>query len=126
MQLFWKTCWLAVVLYASAASAQEMKSPRVSFAHVDWEEVASALASVEPLRAADNKGDTALPSAIAHLNVATAKLFPSIATSPVPVLLPFDTALVSEGLGRRQNRRHQQIPVGFSHLGILLSRTVGL
>ena len=69
-----------------------MKSPRVSFAHVDWEEVASALASVEPLRAADNKGDTALPSAIAHLNVATAKLFPSIATSPVPVLLPFDTA----------------------------------
>jgi hypothetical protein len=117
VQLFWKTCWLAVVLYASTASAQEMKSPRVSFAHVDWEEVASALASVEPLRAADNKGDTALPSAIAHLNVATAKLFPSIATSPVPVLLPFDTASFlkdwaagrTEGVGKYLSGFHTSV-----------------
>jgi hypothetical protein len=87
----WKTCWLAVVLLASTAAAQEMKSPRVSFAHVDWDEVASTLASLEPLRAAANDGDASLPSAIAHLNAATAQLFPTIATSPVPVLLPFDT-----------------------------------
>jgi hypothetical protein len=92
VHVWWKSCCLAVALFSSAATAQEMKSPRVSFAQVGWGEVGGALAAIEPLRAADHDGDGSLPDAIIRLNTATAQLFPNIATTPVPVLLPFDTA----------------------------------
>jgi hypothetical protein len=68
----------------AAASAQEMQSPRISRADVDWNAVAAELKNIEALKEA--------PDALQDLNQTSAALFPAIAASPVPVLLPFDTA----------------------------------
>src|SRR4051812_13356023 len=40
----------------------------------------------------DGGGSTSFPAAMARLNRETSTLFPNIAASPVPVLLPFDGA----------------------------------
>ena len=63
------------------ACAQEMQVPRLAHIQPDWAAVAADLAAAAP-----SSGE-----AIAILNRATAELFPNIAASPVPVLLPFDT-----------------------------------
>src|SRR5262245_66416302 len=63
-----------------------MKSPRISPAHVEWDAVAAEL------RATDAVEPTTAPDLMAHLNRATGERFANIAASPVPVLLPFDTA----------------------------------
>jgi hypothetical protein len=77
-----------------------MKAPRLTHINVDWKAVAADLASIDPLTAprppepsAGHPPDAATDRApaIADLNRATADLFPDIAASPVPVLLPFDT-----------------------------------
>jgi hypothetical protein len=84
-----------------AAAAQDMKSPRVSPTHVDWDAVTAELEASDALaRAAtgagqDEQAPHAPPSAadlIGSLNRATGERFANIAASPVPVLLPFDTA----------------------------------
>jgi hypothetical protein len=72
---------------AGTAYAEEMKPPRLTHINPDWTAVATDLASVRP---PDAPGDGT--QAIADLNRATASLVPNIAASPVPVLLPFDTA----------------------------------
>jgi hypothetical protein len=69
-----------------AAAAQDMKSPRLAPAHVDWGAVAIELSALEA-----QKGGVA-PELVAKLNRATGERFANIAASPVPVLLPFDTA----------------------------------
>jgi hypothetical protein len=84
-----QACCLIALLFASPAVAQnaapdEMKSPRLSAADVDWSAVRTALADLEPLK---SQAD-----ALTGLNAAIAKVLPKIAASPVPVLLPFDTA----------------------------------
>jgi hypothetical protein len=76
---------LALAAGMLAAAAQEMKSPRITPAHADWEAVAADLGAVEPGKPA------AAPELMAKLNHATGERFPNIAASPVPVLLPFDT-----------------------------------
>jgi Peptidase family M23 len=89
-----------------AAPAQEMKSPRISPTHVDWDAVAAQLAAItapgttEPSTAAPSAEAAPPPSInsiaatelVESLNRATGERFAGIATSPVPVLLPFDTA----------------------------------
>lgn len=66
---------------AGAAPAEEMKSPRISVARVDWDAAAAGLAE----RSSD------IPAEVfAKLNMAAELGFPSIANSIVPVLLPFD------------------------------------
>src|SRR4249919_2270812 len=65
---------LALAASICAAAGQEMKSPRISSAPVDSLRRADAMA------------------AMAELNRATSERFANIAASPVPVLLPFDTA----------------------------------
>jgi hypothetical protein len=67
--------------------APEMKLPRVSISEADWTSVRTALASFDTLASHDNETDV-----LTRLNAVTAKAFADIATSPVPVLLPFDTA----------------------------------
>src|SRR5215471_7317532 len=64
-----------------AASAQDMQAPRLSHIDPDWAAVAADLEAAAP------------PSGVtvADLNRAAAELFPNIAASAVPVLLPFDT-----------------------------------
>jgi hypothetical protein len=83
-----RACCLAGLIFAVPAMAQdaalEMKAPKVALADVDWGAVRAALANFGTFD--DAKG------ALARLNAATAKVFPNIAGSPVPVLLPFDTS----------------------------------
>ena len=77
---------LALAASIIAAAGQEMKSPRISSTQVDWDAAVLELAPVDALRRADAM------AAMAELNRATSERFANIAASPVPVLLPFDTA----------------------------------
>src|SRR5580704_7020627 len=89
-----QACCLIGLVLASPAVAQnampgEMQAPRLSAADVDWGAVRTALADLEPLKSDAN--DSSAPDVLTRLNAAIAKVFPKIAASPVPVLLPFDT-----------------------------------
>jgi hypothetical protein len=75
---------LALAAGIAAAAAQEMKSPRISSTQVDWDAAVLELAPVDPVKPA--------PAVMTELNRATGERFSNIAASPVPVLLPFDTA----------------------------------
>jgi hypothetical protein len=86
------TCGLAVIILTVPAIAQQqapaiesapdvtMHSPHVSFYDTDWTAARASL----PAAAAGT--DT-----LAQLDAAAGKILPKIGTSPVPVLLPFDT-----------------------------------
>ena len=69
------------LLFAGAASAQELKSPRISVAKVDWDAAAASIA--------DKPAGTPA-EAFAKLNAAAGISFPKIDGSSVPVLLPYD------------------------------------
>ena len=69
------------LLFAGAASAQELKSPRISVAKVDWDAAAASIVD----RPAGTPAE-----AFAKLNAAADISFPKIADSSVPVLLPYD------------------------------------
>ena len=64
---------------ASAAPAEEMKSPQLSRARVDWDAAAASLAERLPGGPAES---------FAKLNMAAEVGFPGITNSSVPVLLP--------------------------------------
>src|ERR1019366_10440003 len=92
-------CMLAATMIA--ASAQEMQPPRLAHIHPDWNAVATDLGAIVPPTVSPSQAQPAPPlsdasapvaQSIADLNRATGELFPNIAASPVPVLLPFDTA----------------------------------
>ena len=91
-------CLLIGLVFASPAAAQnaapdDMKSLRLSAADVDWNAVRAALADLEPLKSGSDAGGAAVPDVLTQLNAAIAKILPRVAASPVPVLLPFDTAV---------------------------------
>jgi hypothetical protein len=69
------------LLLAGAASAQELKSPRISVAKIDWDAAAAAVAG----RPAGTPAEV-----FAKLNEAAGISFPGIKGSSVPVLLPYD------------------------------------
>src|SRR5262245_51918833 len=78
-----------------------MKPPRLSFAQVDWAAATATLADIDELkplaltamlRPVHAGADRLVPRALARLNTVMSPRFPGVATSPVPVLLPFDTA----------------------------------
>ena len=76
------------LLVSAGALAEEMKVPHVSVATVDWDAAAASL----PDRPAGSSAE-----AFAKLNMAAEVVFPNIANSTVPVLLPFDIdGLVTE------------------------------
>jgi hypothetical protein len=77
---------LALAVGVFAAAAQDMKSPRIAPTLVDWDAVAADLG------ARDRQQPVLVPSRMAELSRATGERFANIAASPVPVLLPFDTA----------------------------------
>jgi hypothetical protein len=95
-------CWLIGVIFASPTAAQdaaqeaapevEMKSPNISSVAVDWDAARMALATLHQAGSGDAPAGEPAPDIFAQLNAATASIFANIATSPVPVLLPFDTA----------------------------------
>ena len=89
----WLAALAALGIGQVAAFAQDMRPPRLTHILPDWNPAAADLRgygleehaerrATEPAQEAD---------AITRLNRATAELFPEIAASPVPVLLPFDT-----------------------------------
>ena len=78
---------LALAAGIMAAAAQGMTSPRISPTHVDWDAVVVDLNVLDALQPAGPAADR-----VASLNLATGERFANIAASPVPVLLPFDTA----------------------------------
>jgi len=69
------------LLIGSAAPAQEMKSPHISVAKVDWDAAAASIA--------DKPAGTPA-EAFARLNAAASISFPGIGGSSVPVFLPYD------------------------------------
>jgi hypothetical protein len=84
-----QACCLIGLVFASPVAAQntasdDMKSPRLSAADVDWNAVRATLADLDPQKSQ--------AEVLTRLNSAIAKILPKIAASPVPVLLPFDTA----------------------------------
>src|SRR6202012_5610619 len=67
-------------------SAAPMKAPQITGSDVDWNAVRQAALDFVASASEDDKINP-----LAKLNADTGKLFAQIETSPVPVLLPFDT-----------------------------------
>jgi hypothetical protein len=94
----WGITGLALAVGIVAAAAQDMKGPRVSSIPVDWNALAAELQALDGPDDAqsrpeeETKGPLATPiNVIARINLVTGNRFANIASSPVPVLLPFDT-----------------------------------
>jgi murein DD-endopeptidase MepM/ murein hydrolase activator NlpD len=90
---------LALATGIIAATAQEMKGPRISPIQAAWDEVAAELNTIDALGSgrrsagpAEHAQELAASDLMLDLNRATGQRFANIAASPVPVLLPFDTA----------------------------------
>lgn len=82
---------LMFAVCVAAHAAQEIVRPRPVPAVIEWPSALSELAKyVAPQTASQH----AKPDLIARLNSASARILPNIASSPVPVLVPFDVAAV--------------------------------
>jgi hypothetical protein len=103
----------------SASTAQEMQLPQITTAKVDWPAALASLSDVpelrtsalgSPPRPARNSFGRPVPRSLARLNAAMASRFPGINRSPVPVLLPFDTAAllrdVAAGAAKEGNEHY--------------------
>ena len=77
---------------AAQAAAVVMQSPRIAVADVDWDAARAALGGLAPAASAEAVTDAPAKDPLTLLNAATDRIFPKIAGSAVPVLLPFDTA----------------------------------
>jgi hypothetical protein len=98
----------AVVLgsFQGGAEADEFKSPAISFLAPDWNAVASQLKTeiesqplaVDQFRFAPGRysrhADPKRIAALAQINAVASPYFPGVERSPVPVLLPFDGAML--------------------------------
>ena len=92
---------------ATAAAAHEMKPPRISHTEADWNAVIADLSAAKALGTSDGRAIDPL----ARLNRATGERFANIAASPVPVLLPFDSAaFVRERAGQAASGAAGQTP----------------
>lgn len=126
-----------IALVTTAASAQEMKAPRVSSALVDWSMVRNSLNLPEPLRrrlALPARPKTEAEMRIASeknqlglINQATNSLFANIALSPVPVLLPFDTVAFLRDLAQESNgpKKTSTYLAGFSASKVFIPGPAG-
>jgi murein DD-endopeptidase MepM/ murein hydrolase activator NlpD len=82
---------ISLLCVLGRVAAGEMQAPRITRAEVDWESAAQKLGEIAPLRAVHASADAGLGGReIDRLNAAAAERLPGIASSPVPVLLPFD------------------------------------
>jgi Peptidase family M23 len=109
---------LLLVASMTAAAAQEMRTPRLSHAEADWDTISAKLSEIE--------GPDAAPNAIVRLNQATSTLFPNIAASPVPVLMPFDSEdLLRDRAAGRNEHDVKHYLVGFPPPPFFLSGPAG-
>jgi hypothetical protein len=95
---------LALIAGNACLAADEFKTPAVSSVRVEWRAVLDALRSEITTQPSVTSAFTfsgqrrVWPSdprstpALVQLNAVTSEIFPGIGRSPVPVLLPFDTA----------------------------------
>jgi hypothetical protein len=83
--------WLTALIVASPAAADDnaapMKAPQITVSAVDWDAVRKTALDFVSSASDDDKINP-----LVKLNGETRKAFAQIETSPVPVLLPFDTA----------------------------------
>ncbi|MGY3445779.1 MULTISPECIES: M23 family peptidase [unclassified Bradyrhizobium] len=99
------SCWLAALLLPPpGARADEFRTPSISVMRVEWRAVIDQLRQEITSRPAiatnfTFAGQRRVPAsdpratpALVQLNAATSELFPGIARSPIPVLLPLDPA----------------------------------
>jgi hypothetical protein len=116
----WLAAFATLLAGASAAPAQEFRTPSISAIGVEWRaaldqfraeissqpQVASyfSFAASHRVRPSDPR---AMP-VLLQLNGVTSPIFPGIRRSPIPVLLPFDTAGY---LGARQSGAPESLPV---------------
>ncbi len=97
--------WLAALFVPSAgASANEFRSPSITALRVEWRAVLDQFRqeiSAQPAVSANftfagqrrvPPSDPRSTPALMQLNAVTSPFFPGIGRSPIPVLLPFDTA----------------------------------
>jgi murein DD-endopeptidase MepM/ murein hydrolase activator NlpD len=104
----WLTVFCLLAAGAAAASADEFRTPSISAVRVEWRAVLDQLRSeinAQPAIAANFTfaGQRRVPAwdprstpALVQLNAVTSPIFAGIGRSPVPVLLPFDTAAYLE------------------------------
>lgn len=83
------------LLLAGAAAAEDMKAPRIAAADPDWQMAAASLSE---------------PVSFSSLNSIAAPRFAGIATSSVPVLLPFDKDVLA---GFQATKFFQAGPAGY-------------
>lgn len=90
------------LLIVHAAAAEEMKSPRLAVAKVDWEMAAAGLTDRTPGTPAE---------AFAALNAATKSRFPDLAKSSVPVLMPLDIDALRKQQAAKPQSDKPDVPV---------------
>lgn len=95
---------MVLVFLAPAAAANEFKTAAISAVHVEWRaaldqfksEISAKPALVDRFTFSSRRrlpaSDPRTMPAFEQLNAVTSKIFQGISRSPVPVLLPFDTA----------------------------------
>ncbi|MFH0296349.1 M23 family metallopeptidase [Bradyrhizobium sp. 31Argb] len=100
----WLAAFASLLASPFAASADEFRTPSISAVRVEWRAVLDQLRAeinTQPSIAANFTfaSQRRVPSydprsrpALVQLNAITSQLFPGIGRSPIPVLLPFDTA----------------------------------
>src|SRR6201986_1141238 len=96
--------YLLLLASQSALHAEDFRTPSVSAVHVEWRAVLDQLrseisATPSVASAFTFSGQRRVPAsdprstpALMQLNAVTSKIFAGIDRSPIPVLLPFDTA----------------------------------
>ncbi|RZN16759.1 peptidoglycan DD-metalloendopeptidase family protein [Bradyrhizobium sp. Leo121] len=104
----WLAAFASLLANPLAASADEFRTPSISAVRVEWRAVLDQLRAEinsQPSIAANFTfaSQRRVPSydprarpALVQLNAITSQLFPGIGRSPIPVLLPFDTATYLE------------------------------
>jgi hypothetical protein len=114
------TSTLLLIAATLPAPADEFRTPAVSAVRVDWraalDQLRSEIGSQPPIASDFTfSGQRRLPPfdprstpALVQLNAVTSQIFTGIGRSPVPVLLPFDTAAY---LAARQNGAPASLPV---------------
>ncbi|MEX0751752.1 MAG: M23 family metallopeptidase [Xanthobacteraceae bacterium] len=92
-----------MLLLTTGAAAQEIKAPQISYLTMEWDAALAALGDSEAVRRLPPLPAGAIASAtpnldlLTRLNLATGKVLPHIAASPVPVLLPLNLDTLSRG-----------------------------
>jgi hypothetical protein len=102
--------------FAFATDGEAFKPPSISIVRPDWNAVRTEAAELT---------GTAGAGALAKLSEATAKAFPAIATSPAPVLIPFDTRAYLGDLAADAAKPAAEYLRGFQSTGFFLSGPAG-